>query len=66
MTTKPKHKYPKGHCWNVVKHAPDFAASVQRLETPEQCRQWLAQLNEMDESARKKELISQRYKELQQ
>jgi len=64
MTQRPAHKHPRGHCWNVVQHAPDFAASVQRLETPEQCRAWLAKLNEMDESAEKKELVSQRYREL--
>jgi hypothetical protein len=65
MTTKPKFKHPRGHCWNAVKHAPDFAKSVSRLETPAQCRAWLAKLNEMGESARKKELVSQRYQELQ-
>lgn len=67
MTTdhqRPRHKYPKGACWNAYRHSPDFAASVARIETADNARQWLAMLNRIDADTDAKELVADRYQEL--
>jgi len=61
---RPRHKHPKGACWNAYQHSPDFAASVARIETKENARQWLAKLNEIDADEHAKELVADRYREL--
>jgi hypothetical protein len=62
---RPRHKHPKGACWNAYQHGADFATSVSRIETAENARQWLAKLNEIDATTEAKELVAARYKELQ-
>jgi len=61
---RPPQKYPKGHCWNVVRHSDDPMRTIARLETPAQCRAWLGKLNEMDASAELKEAVAARYGEV--
>jgi len=62
--TRPPLKHPKGHCWNVVTRDLSPLSSIARLETPAQCRAWLAKLNEMGESAELKEAVAARYEEV--
>lgn len=61
---RPRHKHPKGACWNAYRHSPDFTASVARIETAENARLWLAKLNEIDADEDAKELVADRYREL--
>jgi len=65
-TQRPRHRYPKGACWNAYQHGADFEASVSRIETADNARQWLAKLNEIDAPTRHKELVATRYKELRE
>jgi len=62
--TRPPLKHPRGHCWQVLTHSDDPMRAIERLETPEQCRQWLGKLNELDADAAKKEAVADRLREL--
>jgi uncharacterized NAD-dependent epimerase/dehydratase family protein len=61
---RPRHKHPKGACWNAYRHSPDFEQSVQRIETATNARLWLMKLNEIDADEQAKELVSERWQEL--
>ena len=63
---RPRHKHPKGACWNAYQHSPEFEASVSRIETADNARQWLAKLNEINADADAKEAVAGRYQELRQ
>jgi len=48
----------------VLRHHPRPRKSIARLETPAQCRAWLAKMDDMDAAEELREAVAQRYKEV--